>query len=183
MALKSSRRTARRHVGTASPRSGAAVSGRELLHQGFQLHKTDDQISPFSDEAPLDVGRHDVVLTLGMMAPERQEVSRVEVTGEPLAFDRDRFAAASQIDEIDLMTSSVPPVADVSRLEHCVDIVENEVLPQVPEIARPQFVPPLVVAGKPSVERVHLRSGHYFRSTAAAEGSDHVRNVRRLQHV
>ncbi len=44
-------------------------------------------------------------------------------------------------------------------------LVENEVLPQIPEVVRPQLVPAFVVADKPRVERVDLRRGNDFRST------------------
>jgi hypothetical protein len=82
----------------------------------------------------------------------------VEVGLRPLAFNRQQGSFRASQDEIDLVATLVAPVANLARLQVCVHLIENQVLPQQPEIVTPKFVPAPVIADRPGIETVNFRA-------------------------
>ena len=142
-------------------------------HLGDELPRRDaahGEIAVSPRDGPVDVRGDDIVGAARIGAAKGAEVCRIEIAGCPLALDGGRRRAPAGQDEVDLVAVLAAPVVDAAGAQVRMDLVEDEVLPQEPQVLAAERVPAAVVADEARVEAVDLRGGDDLGRAAPAKG-------------
>ena len=117
-----------------------------------------------------------VVLACWILPAECLEITGIELVSRPLAFNGCRRLPALRVNEVYLMPTFVAPVSNCPGLNHSLNLVQDEMLPELPHVSLTQVLPAAMAAYKTSVETIDLWSCHYLCRPVFREGSDYMSN-------
>src|SRR5437879_662726 len=110
-----------------------------------------------------DIRSHDPIIAFRIMPSKNAKILRTGVPRRPLAFNGDRWLAATAPDKVDFVILLVPPIANLfATLGNAVNFVQHKVLPERSFIIRAQAVPSSEIGHEAGVKAVHLWGGDDF---------------------